>query len=343
MAFPDTAFEEQRVLVAASAGMTLDPRNTADLVIVILLSVIYGINLFAALFVLFNRKYPPIKSKVPLIMVAMYVSSVFWFIGDLAVDGHVTLVGSVLEHCRGFGFWLRILVGVCTITSLIAMRCYTYYLVFNKNIPARGLRYFLPLGIYYLCLIACGIVVSVLDPTKSVAYLPEIDLCNMAKPLKITMFVILWVTVALSGLISWKTRNIKSSFNEVREMFFTFFVILAALITNTAVQFAHPYYPISRKYRIVSTLFDAACVNVLWWGIMAKPVYNCLFKRQVYLQEWTDKLYQDGLQKEYEMTKYITEYALEETHTLETYKQPSHDPFYGTEVHSTHSRFSFSH
>ncbi|KAJ2399398.1 hypothetical protein GGI23_002681 [Coemansia sp. RSA 2559] len=343
MAFPNTELEQVRVLAAASVGMKLDPRNNADLAIVILLSVIYGINLLAALFVLLNHKYPPIKSKGPLIMVAMYVSSAFWFIGDLQVDGHVTLVGSVLEHCRGFGFWVRILLGVCTITVLISIRCYSLFLVFIRNVPARGYRFFLPIGAYFSCLLVVGIVVSALHPSKSVEYVAGLDLCSMDKPLKVTMFVILWVTDAFTCFVTWKIRNIKSSFRELREMVFSLFIMITALTINTGIQFAHPYYPFDRKYRIVSTVFDTAAVNAIWWGIMAKPLLNCLFRREEYFQEWLATLCEDGLQKEYQVATSLLQYQQQEEPPLEPYKSP-HVPYYNNDndnQSTTSSRLTF--
>ncbi|KAJ1663266.1 hypothetical protein EV178_005156 [Coemansia sp. RSA 1646] len=322
-------------------GMKLDPRNNADLVIVILLSCIYGINLCATLFALFNRKYPPLRSKGPLLMTAMYISSVFWFIGDLQVDGHVTLVGSVLTDCRGFGFWVRIILGVCTITVLISIRCYIFYRIFNQNLPGRGWRFFLPIGIYFMCLLIIGIVVSALKPSKSVQYVPGLDLCNMDKPLKVTMFVILWVTDAFTCFVTWKVRNIRSSFNEVREVFFSLFIMITALTINTGIQFAHPQYPLNRTYRIISTIFDTAAVNAIWWGIMAKPLFSCLFRRQKYLQEWTAKLYEDDLQKEYEMPRYQNRYVEDDSYPLETSKQAPNSSLHGADNQSSGSRLSF--
>ncbi|KAJ2748145.1 hypothetical protein H4S06_005047, partial [Coemansia sp. BCRC 34490] len=124
---PDLALEQKRVLAATSMGIELDPRNTADLVVVVLLSCIFAINLVAVVFLIFNRKYPPLKSKSPVLMVIMFVASVFWFVGDLQVNGHVTLAGSVFTNCRGFGFWVRVLLGICTVTAVVAIRTHAFY------------------------------------------------------------------------------------------------------------------------------------------------------------------------------------------------------------------------
>ncbi|KAJ2513763.1 hypothetical protein H4217_006148 [Coemansia sp. RSA 1939] len=339
MTYPNPEVEKIRVMAAQSLGMSLDMRYTGDLVIVILLSCIYGINLLATLFVLINRNYPPIRSKGPLILVVMYISSACWFIGDLQVNGHVTLVNSSMTDCRGYGFWVRILLGVCNITGLISIRAYIFYRIFVRSLPARGFRFFLPIGTFFACLLAIGIVISVLSPSKSVEYVPHLDLCSMDKPLKITIYVLLWVMDGFTSVITWRNRNIKSSFRELREMVFSLVIMFTALIFNTAMQFAHPYYPFKSKYRIASTIFDTAACNAIWWGIMAKPFFQCLFRRQQYLHEWMTKLCEDGLQKEYQVSSSQTMYANQDGN-MDQYKEVP-EVKDSNSIQTTGSRMSF--
>ncbi|KAJ2853004.1 hypothetical protein FB639_006618 [Coemansia asiatica] len=76
-------------------------------------------------------------------------------------------------------------------------------------------------------------------------------------------------------------------------------ILLIVMLFNTLVQFIHPYYPFNKAYRISSTVLDHVATNTIWWTIMGSPVVNCLFRRNQYLDEWTRKLRQDGLQREY--------------------------------------------
>ncbi|KAJ2086876.1 hypothetical protein IW140_005352 [Coemansia sp. RSA 1813] len=282
-------------------GIVLDPRSTADLVVVVLLSCIFAINLIAVMFLIFNHKYPPLKSKNPILMVIMFIASVFWFVGDMQVNGHVTLTGSVLTDCRGFGFWVRVLLGICTVTAVVAIRTYAFYHVFSLNLPLRSWRFFLPIVVYFVCILAFGIVAMALSPSKSAEYVPNLDICSLDEPFKITIFIFVWISLLFVALLTWMIRNIKSSFRETWEMFFACIVVLGSMTFNSAIQFTHPVYPLERKYRIASTLFDMACANALWWGVLAKPLFNCLFRREGYLREWISKLRQDGLQREYQV------------------------------------------
>ncbi|KAI9503846.1 hypothetical protein GGI25_005772 [Coemansia spiralis] len=302
MTFPDPAFEQQRVAAAEYLHMKLEPRTKADLAIVALLSVVYAFDLAAAIFVLWNHKYPPIRSKSPFLMVILFIASAIWLVGDAQVNGNVPLAGTILAHCRGFGFWGRVLFGVCTVYAAIVARTYALYRVFYLNVPARSWRLYLLVSVYGACILIFGIIASALKPSQSAEYVPALDICNLAKPFKIAIFVFMWISYGLLAFITWKLRNIKSSFNEFREMIITCLIIFSSMTFNTAMMFSHPQYPLILRYRIVSTLYDHICTNAVWWCIMAKPVFNCMFRRSIYLQEWLAKLRKDGLQREYRVT-----------------------------------------
>ncbi|KAJ2448017.1 hypothetical protein EV183_005636 [Coemansia sp. RSA 2336] len=301
MAFPNAEVENQRVETAAALGLSLDPRSKGDLAVVTVLSVIYGLDLIAIALLLWNRKYPPIKSKGPYMMTCLFLCSAFWFIGDLQVNGHVQLAGSVLTNCRGFGFWVRVLLGICGVCGVVALRTYALYHVFQLNLPSRGLRFYLPLLAYIACILVFGIVASALSPSVSAEYMAPLDICRLDKPFKIAIFVFVWIASLFVGIVNWKIRHIRSSFNESREMLIGCLVVFVVLTFNTCMQFIHQNYPLQQKYRIPSTVLDHVCCNALLWVIIGKPLFLCLFKRQKYLQQWVATLRSDGLQRAYEI------------------------------------------
>ncbi|KAJ2796841.1 hypothetical protein H4R20_005399, partial [Coemansia guatemalensis] len=218
MGFLNATLEQQRVDAAASLDMELEPRTSGDLAVVILLSVVYGVDLLAVIALLWNRQYPPLKSKGPILMTCLFVCSVLWFVGDLQVNGHVQLANTVFTNCRGFGFWVRVLMGICGVCAVVALRSYALHHVFKLNLPSRGFRFYLPLLVYIGCIIVYGIVAMALHASASVEYMPLLDICRMDEPFKITIYVFVWITSGFVGLINWRIRNIKSSFNESREM-----------------------------------------------------------------------------------------------------------------------------
>ncbi|KAJ1896745.1 hypothetical protein LPJ66_003807 [Kickxella alabastrina] len=60
-------------------------------------------------------------------------------------------------------------------------------------------------------------------------------------------------------------------------------------------------YPLNLSQRLAITYMNHFATNSLWWLIMGKPLFKCLFDRQRYLDQWIYKLRKDGFQKEYEI------------------------------------------
>ncbi|KAJ2688764.1 hypothetical protein IWW39_001979 [Coemansia spiralis] len=299
--FAFTPSEQSRVKVAAALGYHLDPISYKDLALIITISVVYGIDLLAVGFMLWNRNYPPLKSKRPLLMAAALASCICWFIGDLQINGHIHLAETGLTNCRGIGLWVRVLLGVCTVSSLIALRSYGLYRVFKQNRPYRGLGLYLPFLIYCGCTLVYGIIAQCIGAEKTVEYKPPLDLCYCPKPFRAALYVYIWTTWLFVAFVNWHIRGIKSSFNESREMAMACFFVFAILTFSTALQFAQPNYPFHQTQRLLTTAMDHLGTNLVWWAIMGEPLFNCAFRKMKYLEYWTSKLKKDGLQNEYEI------------------------------------------
>ncbi|KAJ2315552.1 hypothetical protein IWW52_004022 [Coemansia sp. RSA 2704] len=301
MSFSLTPEEQNRVELASLLGYKLDPISHKDLALIITISAVYAVDLLAVIFLLANRRYPPLKSKNPLLMAAAFVSCVFWFIGDLQINGHVHLRNSILTDCRGIGVWLRVLLGVCTVSSLIALRSYGLFRVFRQNLSYRGFGFYLPFLVYCACTLVYGIVTQVLPARVTVEYMPMLDVCYCPKPFRAALYGYIWATWLIIALINWQIRNIKSSFNESREMAFSCLLVFAILTFSTALQFSRPEYPLDQTLRLLSTGMDHLGTNLVWWAIMGVPLFNCVFNHRKYLEQWTAKLRKDGLQHEYDV------------------------------------------
>ncbi|KAJ1718218.1 hypothetical protein LPJ61_006752, partial [Coemansia biformis] len=83
MSFELTPLEEARVKLAQAAGLRLDAIGHADLALIVALSTIYFFNFTAAGFLIWNRNYPPLKSKYPFLMASCILAMFMWFLGDL--------------------------------------------------------------------------------------------------------------------------------------------------------------------------------------------------------------------------------------------------------------------
>ncbi|KAJ1644982.1 hypothetical protein J3B02_000828 [Coemansia erecta] len=293
--------EQYREHLASLAKLDLDPRGRGDAIMIIVFLIIYGLDLFVVLFLLWNRKYPPLKSKNPLIMSLVMVCAWIWFTSELAANGHVPLAGTIMTNCKAFGVWLRILLGVCSVSCLIALRTYGLYRVFHLNMPYQGLSFYLPFLFYFICIIIYGIVSQLISPRLTIEYVAVLDICNYNSGFKASVFTLLWVTWIFVVFLSWKIRNIKSSFNESTEITLASFIVFAVLAFTTIMHYTHPRFALDVQLRVATTTLDHIAVNVLWWLIMAKPLYMCLFHRNEYMREWLHKLRQDGLQRAYDV------------------------------------------
>ncbi|KAI8318969.1 hypothetical protein GQ54DRAFT_266106, partial [Martensiomyces pterosporus] len=301
MSFSLTPQEQSRVKLAEALGYHLDPISHKDLVLIVVIFSVYAFDVLAAIYLIANRRYAPLKAKSPVLMVFALVSSICWAIGDLEINGNVHLRGTVMANCKGIGVWVRVLLGVCTVSSLIALRSYGLYRVFHQNLSYRGLGFYLPFLVYCGCTLVYGIVAQVLKPEVTVQYIAMLDICYCPTPFRASLFAYIWATWLFVAFVNWKIRKIKSSFNESREMAFSCFVVFAILTFTTALQFANPSYPFNQTQRILTTALDHVATNLVWWSILGVPMYNCLFHKQRYLETWKRKLREDGLQREYEV------------------------------------------
>ncbi|KAJ1898715.1 hypothetical protein LPJ66_002574 [Kickxella alabastrina] len=158
--------------------MRLDPRDKADAIIMVITAVIYSLDFVAVLYLLWNRKYPPLKAKNPLIMVLVKFANIIWFSGDLQTSGHIPLANTPMVKCKAFGIWIRFMTGVCLQNSVATMQTYGLYRIFTRFLPYYRLGLYLLFTIYCLCLIAFETAVQVLKPSITAYYVALLDLCN---------------------------------------------------------------------------------------------------------------------------------------------------------------------
>ncbi|KAJ2756857.1 hypothetical protein GGI19_000512 [Coemansia pectinata] len=299
MSFSVTKSEEMRVFFASIGKQHLDPRQAADLIMVIIISIVYFIQLLAVIYMLCNRTYPPIKAKNPVLMTCVFISSIMWFTGDIQANGHAPLKGTPLQNCKAFGVWVRVLLGVCGIGALIVLRSYGLYRVFCRNLAYRGLGFYIPFIVASACMIIYGIVLQALPGSVTLEYKELVDLCYYNDKYKASLYALLWLTWVIIAGLNWCIRNIKSSFNETREMMIVCIIVFGVLSFMTAMSYTHARYPLNLTLRILATSLDQFAATAVWWLMMAVPLFKCLTNRQRYLKEWIYTLREDGLQQAY--------------------------------------------
>ncbi|KAJ2777515.1 hypothetical protein H4R18_005119 [Coemansia javaensis] len=302
VSFADPQIEQARVTAAATLLQKhLDPRGPADAILIIVLTTVYAVTSTAVVYMLFHRNYPPIRCKSPLLLAAIVVCSMVWLVGDLQSNGHVQLQGTALENCKAFGLWMRIVLGVLTVSALWAVRAYGVLRVFRSSKPFSGRGMYVLLCLFFVHFAVFGIVTQALGPSKTMSYVRPLDVCNLSPKVLTVSLTTIWVIWAGVVVLSWMARNIKTSFSETRETVFGCIVVFAILTCVTATMYAAPYYPFSVRLRVMSTVVDHVATNSYLWLVMAKPVFNCMFCREQYLDRWMATLIEDGLELQYDV------------------------------------------
>ncbi|KAJ1799670.1 hypothetical protein LPJ75_006629, partial [Coemansia sp. RSA 2598] len=194
-------------------------------------------------------------------MTLVMVCAWIWFASELGANGHIPLAGTIMINCKAFGVWLRILLGVCSVSCLIALRTYGLYRVFHLNMPYQGLSFYLPFVVYFLCIIIYGIVSQLVSPRLTIQYVESLDVCNYYSGFKASVFALLWVTWILVAFMLWKIRNIKSSFNESREITVACFIVFSVLVFTTIMHYTHPRFALDVQLRVATTSLDHIAVN----------------------------------------------------------------------------------
>ncbi|KAJ2096034.1 hypothetical protein GGI16_005003 [Coemansia sp. S142-1] len=78
-------------------------------------------------------------------------------------------------------------------------------------------------------------------------------------------------------------------------------LLVFCTIFNQAVLYCIPRLPTSLSWRLALLSVDQITANYIWWLIMLKPIYKCIFHHDKYLAQWKQKMTADGLRAQYGM------------------------------------------
>ncbi|KAJ1644298.1 hypothetical protein LPJ64_004021 [Coemansia asiatica] len=247
-----------------------------------------------------NRNYRPIRAKNLLWTTSIHLVSVIWFLGNIVANGHVRIVGA-FAHCKFWILWLRIF--FCFLfASMIVVRFYALDSVFNQNRPfSKRANLIAAACVVFPNVIFC-LVVQLVSAEKTVSQSTNFAVCDVSMRLRIAAIVYQWMVWLGAVILTFRLRNIQSSFNEFYESLAIFIIATLMVIETSITNFVFKYYPLMKKPRMEKTLVDIFATNIIIWLIMAQPVYNCLFNRRKYENEWLEKLTKDGHKKEYNVS-----------------------------------------
>ncbi|KAJ2846836.1 hypothetical protein IWW36_004156 [Coemansia brasiliensis] len=324
MYYDFTPDEKARVEIGEFFGITIDPIGYGDMAMLVFWSFILAMGLVATIFMWINRRYAPLKAKNIPLMTGIYLHSVFFFLGDLSLCGLVHVRGPFFANCTLMLIWFRSMFGNFALGSLLAIRSYKLYRVFCRNKPIHGYRRCIPYILFLAIIMTVGIISTAVPRRMSVEYLEGVEFCIVNQHLVTTYCTILWCIWAVYMVMVWLLRNIRSSFNEFREMAISLLLLVGCTIFNQVLLYTEPRLPTSLRWRLALISVDQTTANYIWWLIMFKPLYNCLFRHDKYLTEWKDKMTFDGLREQYGVGIMDTEMSTQHSNTL-IYNQTNTD------------------
>ncbi|KAJ1963506.1 hypothetical protein GGI12_002015 [Dipsacomyces acuminosporus] len=318
-------------------GIKIDPVGKWDTATIAGGLVFFTITLTMIIYAWVHRKYPPIRSKNINVIIIMYIGALFWFIGDIPVNGHVELVG-VWSVCKLWSVWFRVFFSY-TFSAAIGIRIYALYRIFILRRPYKGLSYYLPIVIVFACLVLFSLVSTLISDRVTATYRKDVHFCTYVWGFRGACLGLLWFIWFIILVLIIKIRNIHSSFNERYESIIICILALVAIGSNTLLHILRPNYPLQMHLRVANTWIDFLCSNIGMWTIILYPIIQCMFNREQYLDYWTKKLRSDGLGKEYDISQQKTNpssgYCKMESDTASkdiSYDQTCHLTLHGTTV-----------
>ncbi|KAI8320904.1 hypothetical protein GQ54DRAFT_298330 [Martensiomyces pterosporus] len=290
----------QREELGGVLGITVDPIGKWDDFTIIAGSSLFGVTLLMLIYAWLNNSYAPIRAKNVRVTTLMYIGAVMWFVGDIATNGHVELVGA-WAICKLWCVWIRVCFAY-TFSAAAALRIYALYRVFILHRPYSGFSSYLPILIIFGCLLVFCVVSQVVSDSVTVMYVEEYEVCTYVWAFRGACLGLLWMIWLLVLFFVVKIRNIHSSFNERYESFLICLLAFTAVTNTTLLHTIRPNYPLELRYRLANTWIDILVSNFCVWVVILYPCYQSVFHREAYLQTWTTKLKTDGLRKEYNMS-----------------------------------------
>ncbi|KAJ2455493.1 hypothetical protein EV183_000825 [Coemansia sp. RSA 2336] len=287
MSFEYTNTEKIRVFLASLAGVQLDHIGYADMATIIVWATVYGIQMLAVVYMLQNHRYRPIRSHQPLLMLLMYIASVLWFVGDITSNELVHLSSSPLNNCVFITVWLRSTLGQTLLTGILIFRSITLYVKYKWNRRLSAAMNLAVGGLLMASNVIPAIIITAMPTTKTIEYVPQLQVCDFNLQFKLAVVVLGWVTIcnALGGGMVLAVFT-QCAHKEHREVIAASSILTAASILHTTVFYVKPRYAASLAWRVGIVSADQVAALAAWWVLVGRSLFNCMFRRQLYLIKW---------------------------------------------------------
>ncbi|KAJ1941997.1 hypothetical protein EC988_006610, partial [Linderina pennispora] len=221
------------------------PLSTADRVLFYIQLVILLSNIPIVIYIIWNRRYPPIKAKQVWLTSLLGLSIILMLLSVAVMFGIVEQTG-IFRNCHVWGTWVMLLLGVAPTFSLINYRLIVYYRVFiahklysfrRRRTLKEFCRCYWPLAVLISpALIAC-IVVEVLPKDRSAdfRYYKNMPTCLFKMQWAYFIFAYYFAQVLLAWCLYFAMRRIAKSFNEFRSVMPGLALLTISLICTAVV------------------------------------------------------------------------------------------------------------
>ncbi|KAJ2306913.1 hypothetical protein IWW55_001225 [Coemansia sp. RSA 2706] len=294
------ALDADRIQAAAAHGISLDPVGGVDKATIAVGIAFFGLTFVLLVYAWCNRDYQPIRAKNLPQASVMFVSGVLWFVGDIAVNGHVDLAGGWAK-CRLWALWIRLMF-VLLFSCCVFVRVYALYWLFVRRQQFRGWKPVVPYLIAMPCVFVFCLAGQLASPSVTMRLDGEMGLCVYSRAFHISTLVLQWIMWALVMVFMWLIRNIQASFNEMHESLLIVLITLLSLVQNTVVGTVRAPIAAHSKGRNATTWVDFIDTNFTIWIILIWPVVQSIFNRSAYLALWRARLVDEGFRRGYDVS-----------------------------------------
>ncbi|KAI8319726.1 hypothetical protein GQ54DRAFT_24911 [Martensiomyces pterosporus] len=279
------------------------PLTAADHVLFYIQIALVLSNCPAVIYMIWNRKYPPIKAKQVWVTAALGCSIVPLSLSTAVVSGATTQTG-VFKDCHSWASWGLMLFGFGPVFSLANYRLITFYRVFvaNKVYSLRRKRSwkefancYWPLAALFLPALVSCVVTEILPEEKSAGF----QMYNGIPTCFFRMNYAYWIAsycfaqVLVSWILYFLMRGIAKSFNEFKTVLPGLLILTCSLILYTVVlALGGVGYVWGRSLNAV--VFSVG-INSYFWLIVAKPIFGHIFQRDRCLKSFLEAMHEDGL------------------------------------------------
>ncbi|KAJ2299389.1 hypothetical protein IWW55_004196 [Coemansia sp. RSA 2706] len=174
------------------------------------------------------------------------------------------------------------------------VRFYALDRVFNQKKPFTRRSSLIAGGVVIVFNVVFCLINQLISDNVTVGYVPSLEACNITMTFRIVALTLQWVMWTGCGFLMFRLRNIQSSFNEFRESILIFIVIIALLTETTVTNLHYEYYIFEKKRRTEKTYVDVIAGVLVIWLFIGYPVFQSIFNRKAYEQQWLEMLAKDG-------------------------------------------------